>query len=67
MPEFERGQFEGKVIQSLTSIEEKLDVATTRLDDHESRVRKLEYKYWLALGASGAVSFTVTKAVAAFF
>lgn len=61
MKDFELGQFEGKVTQSLANIEEKLDASLGRLDGQELRIRRLEYWKWAIMGASGLVSFGAAK------
>ena len=45
---------EREVLDRLVSIETKLDIAISRVDDHESRVRRLERVVWIAAGAASA-------------
>ena len=67
MKEFELGQFAGKVTQSLTDIEGKLDASLGRIDGQEVRIRKLENWKWAVMGASGLLSFGAAKITSAFF
>lgn len=55
---------EREVLDRLTRIETKLDVANGRVDDHETRLRKLERAVWLAAGfatAGGGVLGTLAQ------
>ncbi|UVK59039.1 tail needle protein [Microbacterium phage Cen1621] len=42
------------LVSFLTRVEVKLDAVLTRGDDHESRIRSLERKVWLAAGFAAA-------------
>lgn len=44
------------VVIALTRIETKLDTVTTGHGDHETRIRLLERKIWIAAGITGAVA-----------
>lgn len=43
---------EVEVLERLTRIEVKLDVAVSRTEDHEGRLRRLERALWVATGAA---------------
>lgn len=45
---------EREVLDRLVSIETKLDVSISRVDDHETRIRRLERAVWVAAGAAAA-------------
>jgi hypothetical protein len=45
---------EPEIIERLTRIEVKLDTAISRVDDHETRIRRLERIVWVAAGAAAA-------------
>ncbi|WP_281155178.1 hypothetical protein [Streptomyces sp. HYC2] len=39
----------------LTRVEAKLDTATTGVADHEVRLRRLESRFWMAMGAASVL------------
>jgi hypothetical protein len=45
---------EREVLDRLVSIETKLDISISRVDDHETRLRRLERAVWIAAGAAAA-------------
>ena len=45
---------EREVLDRLVSIETKLDISISRVDDHETRIRRLERAVWIAAGAAAA-------------
>lgn len=45
---------EREVLDRLVSIETKLDISISRVDDHEARIRRLERAVWIAAGAAAA-------------
>lgn len=45
---------EREVLDRLVSIETKLDISISRVDDHETRLRRLERAVWVAAGAAAA-------------
>ena len=53
--EFERGQFEGKVLQSLGAIEVTLKGIMDRLDGHSRRIRALELWRAFLTGATAII------------
>lgn len=48
----------------LARLETKLDLALTRGDDHESRIRVLERKVWQAAGVATVVSGSAAAGLA---
>lgn len=51
------------VVDRLARIETKVDALSARRDDHETRVRWLERKYWLAAGGGAVVVFALAKMI----
>ncbi|QWY81843.1 membrane protein [Microbacterium phage Honk] len=47
------------LVSFLTRVEVKLDAVLTRGDDHETRIRSLERKVWLAAGAAAVMGGVV--------
>jgi hypothetical protein len=45
---------EREVLDRLVSIETKLDLSIGRVDDHETRLRRLERTVWIAAGVAAA-------------
>lgn len=56
-----------EVLTRLARIETKLDVAIGRVDDHETRIRRLERAVWVAAGAAatggGIVGAIIRQAI----
>lgn len=50
---------DNEVLERLTRIETKLDTAIGRVDDHESRIRRLERALWPATGAAATAGGAV--------
>lgn len=55
-----------RLVETLTRIEVKLDNSLTKIEDHESRLRAVERKLWIAMGAAGMVGGGVGQLVEVF-
>lgn len=56
-----------EVLDRLVRIETKLDLSISRVDDHETRLRRLERVMWIAAGAAatggGIVGAIIRQAI----
>lgn len=58
---------EASILERLARIETKLDVWHTTHADHETRIRSLERKIWLAMGAAAVGGGTLAQVVPQLF